>query len=167
MSILGNSGTPSGGDGANDSGALITSSNVASPGGTVLSSSGVIQSLSIYVISGAAGNVLLGLYDNSGAAGQAGSLKASCPSTAIVNGWNIIPVSTQVLLPAGTYWFAFTANSNLPNFGNQAATTYTLYALGQPYSMPATAPTFSNSTLQQYGMYGTIVDVLLQAQILL
>ena len=153
--------TPPANDGGGDIGILITSGTLGSPGGNTLSVSGIVLSISIYVASGAAGNILLGIYDNTGAAGQAGTLLASCPSTAITNGWNTIPVSAQATLPIGTYWFAFTPSSTAPVFGTETAAGFTQFKSGLTYTMPGTAPTFTSNTTQSFGMYATLSEIFL------
>lgn len=144
------------GDGGGDNGVLISSGNTGTPGGVVLATPGTVTSLSIFVLSGAAGNVLLGIYDNSGTGGQAGSLKASTASTALSNGWNTIPVSTPVLLPAATYWLVFTPDNAGPVFYNSGVAGFVRYLTGQTYTMPATAPTLSNTLPNDYAFYATL-----------
>lgn len=148
--------TPSSGDGGGWGGYLVSSGVNGSPGGSVLSTAGTIISISIYIFSGAAGNVLLGLYDNGGTSGQPGALKASTASAALGAGWNTINVSSQVLLLAGTYWLAFEVDSGSPSIGITAASgSFTRYGL-QTFGMPSTAPSLASTLATQYGIYATL-----------
>lgn len=147
--------TPSAGDGGGDVG-FLNASGGAAIGGAVLSTPATILSIAIYVFSGAAGNVLLGIYDNTGASGQPGALKASCPSAALVSGWNTVNISVQTLLPAGTYWLMFTPNSNTPQFGRVASGFQTYAIGGQSFALPSTAPTMSSAG-SEYAIYATFL----------
>src|SRR5258708_4162201 len=151
--------TPSSGDGAGDSGFLISIGHLAG-GGSTLPSPAPIVSMSIYVFATPGGNVLMGIYDNTGTAGKAGALKASCPSTALSAGWNTVKINPNVLLTSGTYWLVFIVNSNTPNIGKGVGAGPIWYLGGQTFSLPSTAPNLTSTTATfEYGIYATF-DVL-------
>ena len=126
-----------------------------SSGGVVLPQAGTIQSISVYCTV-PSGDILLGIYDNSGAGGFPGKLLASTASTALVAGWNTINVTTPVSLAAGTYWFLMIVDSNTSQLGNAAGTAGHLWIDGgQPYSMPAVAPSAFNTDTPIISIYGT------------
>jgi hypothetical protein len=126
-----------------------------SSGGVVLPQAGTIQSISVYCTV-PSGDILLGIYDNSGTGGFPGKLFASTASTSLVAGWNTINVTTPVLLAAGTYWFLMIADSNTSQLGNAAGTAGHLWIDGsQPYSMPAIAPSAFNTDTPIISIYGT------------
>jgi hypothetical protein len=126
-----------------------------SSGGVVLPQAGTIQSISVYCTV-PSGDILLGIYDNSGSGGFPGKLFASTASTSLVAGWNTINVTTPVLLAAGTYWFLMIADSNTSQLGNAAGTAGHLWIDGgQPYSMPAIAPPAFNTDTPIISIYGT------------
>jgi hypothetical protein len=101
-------------------GFLNASGGLAS-GGAALPLSAMVNSLSVYATT-AAGNIILGIYDDTGPGGQPGNLKAKTASTAVVGGWNTIPVITPVALSAGTYWLMIAADTNSSVFGNGTGT---------------------------------------------
>ena len=126
-----------------------------SSGGVVLPQAGTIQSISVYCTV-PSGDILLGIYDNSGTGGFPGKLFASTASTSLVAGWNKINVTTPVSLAAGTYWFLMIADSNTSQLGNAAGTAGHLWIDGgQPYSMPAIAPPAFNTDTPVISIYGT------------
>ena len=83
----------------------------------MLPQAGTIQSISVYCTV-PSGDILLGIYDNSGTGGFPGKLFASTASTSLVAGWNKINVTTPVSLAAGTYWFLMIADFNMSQLGN-------------------------------------------------
>ena len=77
-----------------------------------LPNAGILQSLSFYVTT-PAGKLRLGIYDSGGANGGPGVLTASTDEiTPVANAWNTAPVTSQVNIPAGTYWLAYLASDN-------------------------------------------------------
>jgi hypothetical protein len=77
-----------------------------------LGQSGTIQSISFFVAT-AAGKLRLGIYDASGANGDPGVKKAETAELTPGAGWVTANVITPVTLPAGNYWLAFLASSDL------------------------------------------------------
>ena len=137
---------------ANDSGNgnLLVSQNATLP------QTATIQSLSFYVTT-AGGDLRLGIYDATGPGGGPGALKAQTNSFTPTTGWNTQPVTSQVSLPAGTYWLAYLPSSNTLAFrkGNVSGTsgkyyTYTFGTLPSPFS---TAP---NTTTSHWSFYATL-----------
>jgi hypothetical protein len=86
-------------DGDSQNGNLVLAQSAA------LSQAATIESLSFYVTR-AAGQLLLGIYDASGATGRPGKLLAQTKSFTPVKGWNTQSVVTPVALAAGNYWLA-------------------------------------------------------------
>jgi hypothetical protein len=128
---------------------------------TILSAPANLSSLSLYVTA-AGGQVVLGVYDNSGPNGQPGKLLAQTASFTPVVGWNTAEVIAPVdLSPHGTYWLAFATNSN------GLGTRYQNGGSGAWYSAPfgALPQTFSTSpTLQglTYSFYATLTPAAVQ-----
>jgi hypothetical protein len=159
--------TPAGGDGANDSGVLISTGDQAGAGGVILSTAGMITSMSIYIFATPGGNVLMGLYDNTGASGKAGTLVASCPSTALSSGWNTVNVSSQATLQAATYWLVFIVDTNTPNIGKATGAGPVFYLAGQSFALPSTSPALTSTIATfQYAMYATFNEVLMGQEML-
>jgi hypothetical protein len=122
-----------------------------------LGQNATIQSLSFYITT-AAGNLRLGIYDNTGPGGGPGALKAFTAEFTPITGWNTRPVTTPVLLTAGTYWLAYLPQSSTLAFqidrsGAGSAVWYS-YAYGP---LPATFATsgLSGDTVQ-WSFYGTL-----------
>ncbi len=120
--------------GSDDSG----NSNLLVAQRVTLPQSATLQSLSFY-ISSAAGQLRLGLYDD--AADNPGTLRAQTAAFTPVVGWNTQNVLTPTLLPAGTYWLAYLAESGNLHFRVEGTGS------GRYYSYPfgALPNTFSNS----------------------
>jgi hypothetical protein len=121
----------------------------------VLSQSATIQSLSFYVTN-AAGQLRLGIYDDAG--GRPGTLKAQTQAFTSVVGWNTRNVTTPVLLPAGTYWLTYLAQSNSLRFRvalNGLAWGYQ-YAFA---AMPNTPPANTLGTaVAHWSFYATLLS---------
>src|ERR1700719_203014 len=79
-----------------------------------LGQTATVQGLSFYV-TGASGNLILGIYDATGPNGGPGTLKASTAAFAPTTGWNTAKV-TPVSLTAGAYWLAYLPSSNNLSF---------------------------------------------------
>ena len=80
-----------------------------------LSQSGTLETLSLYTPT-AAGSVILGVYDASGAGGGPGKLLAMTNSFTAVSGWNTANATSPATLAAGTYWLAYRPSSNALSF---------------------------------------------------
>jgi hypothetical protein len=76
---------------------------------------GTLTSMSFYV-SKVGGTLKLAVYDAPGSNGGPGNLKASTASFTPVKGWNTQNVTSQTLIPAGTYWLAYLPSSNSLSF---------------------------------------------------
>jgi hypothetical protein len=85
---------------------------------STLTQTATIDSLSFYVTN-AAGNLILGIYDATGASGGPGNLKAVTRSFKTVMGWNTVNVTNPVSLAAGKYWLAYLPNNNNLSFVKQ------------------------------------------------
>jgi hypothetical protein len=83
-----------------------------------LSQAATLESLSFYVTQ-AAGKLLLGIYDASGAGGGPGKLLAQTKSFTPVKGWNTQSVLTPVRLGVGHYWLSYLPSSNALSFVKQ------------------------------------------------
>jgi hypothetical protein len=99
-------------DGDSQNGNLVLAQRAA------LSQAATIESLSFYVTR-AAGQLLLGIYDASGANGRPGKLLAQTKSFTPVKGWNTQSVVTPVALAVGKYWLAYLPSSNSLSFVKQ------------------------------------------------
>lgn len=104
----------------------------------VFSTPGTVTKVGVYINSGAAGNIYIGLYsDSSGPA----SLLTTSGSTAVGAGWNDIAV-TPYYIAAGTYWIGYVLSSASPHFLYGAGTNthgyraYTFGALPDPWGTP-------------------------------
>lgn len=119
----------------------------------VLPQNATIQSLSFYV-SSVSGQLRLGIYDDAG--GRPGALRAQTSAFTPIVGWNTQNVTTAVLLPAGTYWLTYLAQSNSLRFRVQSTGT----ARGYSYPFSALPNTFSNSPLSdtaQWSLYASFL----------
>jgi len=120
----------------------------------VLAQSGTIQSLSFYVTN-AAGQLRLGIYDDAG--GRPGALRAQTAAFTPVVGWNTQNVTAPVLLPAGTFWLTYLAQSNSLGFRvtpNGLAWGYS-YAFG---ALPNTPPSSVLGTVvAHWSLYATLL----------
>src|SRR5258706_7356201 len=76
-----------------------------------LSQTAIIESLSFYVTN-AAGNLRMGIYDDSGPNGGPGAKQAATNSMTPDTGWNTADVIIPVSLAPGTYWLAYLPSSN-------------------------------------------------------
>ena len=122
---------------------------------TTLSQTATFQSLSFYVTT-PAGNLRLGVYDDTGPNGGPGKLKAQTNNITPVAGWNTANVATPISLTAGTYWLAYLGSSN--NLGFKAEKTG---GTSKGYSftfgaMPATFSTTPSSSGWYWSFYATL-----------
>jgi Immunoglobulin domain len=123
-----------------------------------LSQAATLQSLSFYV-TGASGNLILGIYDATGPGGHPGKLLAATGSFATVNGWNTANVVTPVSLAAGNYWLAYLPSSSSLSFPKQNDSGSCVYQ-AQTFSngMPATfATSVSDCSPTTWSFYATLV----------
>ncbi len=121
-----------------------------------LSQAATVKSLSFYVTN-AAGKLRLGIYDSSGAGGGPGTLKAQTAEITPVSGWNTANVTSQVSLPAGTYWLAYLPSDNSLSFekaeDGSSSGKYYSYAYG---SLPNTFSASPSSTTSHWSFYATL-----------
>lgn len=120
----------------------------------ILHQSATLQSLSFYITS-AAGQLQLGLYDDAG--GNPGTLRAQTAVFTPIVGWNTQNVLTPTLLPAGTYWLAYLAESNDLHFRVEATGSARYYNLQQFEAMPATFPSPPISGTFHFSFYATLL----------
>ena len=96
-------------------------------------------------------SVVLALYADS--AGTPGSLVASTAAASVVSGANELPVTSPVVLPAGTYWTVaeYSADATIAN-GNDGTTViaFTAHTFGDPLPDPFPA---STQTSDRIGLY--------------
>jgi hypothetical protein len=122
----------------------------------MLVSAATIGSLSFYVAA-ADGNLRLGVYDATGPDGGPGNKKAETAEFAPVVGWNTAKVLVPVLLPAGTYWLAYTPSSNDLHFERADDGTGNIASFANPYGpMPDTFSTTPNTTMDHWSFYATL-----------
>ena len=96
---------------------------------TKLAQAASIQSFSFYV-TGASGNLILGMYDATGPNGGPGALKASTASFTPTTGWNTAKVLAPVSLAAGNYWLAYLPSSSNLTFVRNSAGSCAYYSYG-------------------------------------
>jgi hypothetical protein len=120
-----------------------------------LGQSATIQSMSFYVVN-AAGKLRLGLYDATGPGGGPGVKKTETAEITPVAGWNTANVTSQILLPAGSYWLAYLPSDNNLSFRNSSSTTtpsrFYTFTYG---TMPATYSTAPSTTTSHWSLYAT------------
>lgn len=132
-----------------------------------LPNAGILQSLSFYVTS-AAGKLRLGIYDSGGANGGPGMLIASTDEiTPVADSWNTAPVTSQVNIPAGTYWLAYLASDNGLGFVKADGTVPSWYRSFCYGFMPAhfsdtsaCASTPLSNTPSVWSFYATVAQAL-------
>jgi len=120
-----------------------------------LSQTATIQSLSFYVRT-TGGNLVLGVYDATGASGSPGKLLAQTAAFTPTTGWNTVNVTTPVSLPAGTYWLAYFPQSNSLGFQNVLGTGEEVHIARTYGALPATFPATGGSNNDQWSFYGTL-----------
>jgi hypothetical protein len=97
---------------------------------------GTLTSMSFYV-SKVGGTLKLAVYDATGSNGGPGNLKASTASFTPVKGWNTQNVTSQTLIPAGTYWLAYLPSSNSLSFLKTSTGPIYYYTLNSANPFPA------------------------------
>jgi hypothetical protein len=123
-----------------------------------LALTGTLQSLSFFV-DGAAGNLVLGIYDATGSGGGPGNLLAATAGFTPTVGWNTQNVVTPVALSPGNYWLAYNPSSNSLGFVNNGGVSGNCENHAHTYggSLPATFPSSPSScTPQTWSFYATL-----------
>jgi lysophospholipase L1-like esterase len=123
-----------------------------------LSQTATIQSMSFYVTT-AAGQLRLGIYDDTGPSGGPGTKKAETAEFTPVVGWNTQSVTTPVSLPAGTYWLGYAPSSDGLHFrnGSTGTTKYMSFDYVHSSALPttfSTSPTIINNN--DWSLYATL-----------
>ena len=103
----------------------------------------------------AAGNLRLGVYDATGANGGPGALKAQTNSFVPVAGWNTVPVTAPIALPAGAYWLAYLPSSSSLSFrlNNTGSFRYKAFSFA---AMPSAFPASPTSGTGHWSLYATL-----------
>jgi hypothetical protein len=104
-----------------------------------LSQMATIESLSIYAAAGT-GNLILGIYADNGR-GAPGALQAQTARFSATAGWNTANVTAPVSLQPGTYWLAWSTDSNALSVPGVTTGTDAYY----PFSFGSLPPTFSGT----------------------
>ncbi|MGA3060664.1 MAG: hypothetical protein ABSD92_09880 [Candidatus Bathyarchaeia archaeon] len=97
--------------------------------------------------SGGMGNMHVGLYtDSSGPSSLVSGSDSGSIAVSSSTGWVTYSYSTPFLLPAGTYWIAFTFDTAHPNWNAKASTGTQYYDnLGSYASLPSSWPSSGSS----------------------
>jgi hypothetical protein len=127
----------------------------------IIPTSGTITSASAY-FSTAGGNIIFGIYDNTGAGGEPGHLLATTGAIAAVSGWTTAALNLNV--SAGTYYLAFIGSSGSAVVASTGAQGTGWYDQGFAYgSLPSTFTTTGTSwvfssyvTLSSGGSFGPV-----------
>jgi len=98
---------------------------------------GTVKKVSVYISSGATGNLRVGIYKNDGSGGAPGTLVTESAAATAANDWNDISV-TPAYIPAGTYYLAFQNSVTGPIF------TYDTVPTGDFYKISWTFGSFPN-----------------------
>jgi len=133
--------------------------NVITGQKATLGSKQTITSLSFYCVPGATNNIRLGLYDATGTGGQPNNLLAETADTAVVDGWNLVPLASAVTLNPGDYWFAWQCSTtgNITKSDTGPADSDWSYAKAYG-AFDATFNATPTTTTALYAMYGTYSD---------
>ncbi len=120
-----------------------------------LGQASTLRALSFYV-GAASGNLRLGVYDNTGAGGSPGTLKAQSNSFVPVAGWNTVNVTSPIALPAGTYWLTYLTDDNILGY-KRDSTSGLRFKIAYPFgAMPATFPAGASSVVAHWSFYGDL-----------
>ena len=129
--------------------------NVIDAQKATLARTATILSLSFYV-NQAAGSLVLGIYDASGATGGPGVLKAQTNTFTPTTGWNTQNVITPVSLAAGTYWLAYLPSSSSLHFPLDSSSG-TYFDVGFTFAaLPSSWPSGGGSGTSQWSFYATL-----------
>jgi hypothetical protein len=121
-----------------------------------LSQAANIQSLSFYVTT-AAGTLVLGIYDATGANNGPGTRLAQTASfTPVKQSWNTQPVTTSVNLPPGNYWLAYLP-SDVGLAFLSTNTGSSVWHAATPGSMPSAFGTSTGGATGHWSFYATLV----------
>ncbi len=119
-----------------------------------LSTSAVIQSLSMYTKT-AGGKLTLAIYTDS--SGTPGTLVATTASiTPVAKSWNTTQTTTHPTLAAGTYWLVFETNNNTQTQSyvtSSVACKYRSFTYG---TMPSSFGTATTDWKVNYSLYATL-----------
>ena len=132
--------------------------NLVSVQQTNFSQGGTLHSLSFYVDT-AAGNLVLGVYDSSGANGGPGKLVAQTQAFTPVVGWNTYSLSSTASVSAGSYWLAYLPSSNNLVMGFVSASGQQAQTMNYTYSSTMTPSTFgpaSDTGTGNWSIYATV-----------
>lgn len=118
-----------------------------------------VKTFSMYVVS-AAGNLILGLYDDDGPSGGPGTLIAQTGSFAAQAGWNTQPVLSEQNIAPGTYWICHHMNNASLSYGavNPTPGGNEARAYSRTFATPLPA-TFSTTPATQefrWSVYATL-----------
>jgi hypothetical protein len=120
----------------------------------VLDVDATLQSLSLFVTT-SAGNLRLGVYDNSGSSGGPGNKVAETAEITPVVGLNTASVTTPVPLRKGTYWLAFTTSSDLLEVPMEESGRYAQDL--RPYQpLPPTFEGVVNAFSRHFSLFATL-----------
>lgn len=134
-------------------------SNDDTPGGNNIcatrvtaSQSIIAANLNLYIASGAAGYVRMGIYtDNSG---SPGTLLAQTSSIAAANGWLTGSIPDTALTSGTNYWlvFIFSQTGSHTRYNSSGALKWASYTYG---ALPSTAPAMTGSNTATYSFYAS------------
>jgi hypothetical protein len=122
-----------------------------------LTQTAILQTMSFYVTT-AVGTMRMAVYDATGPGGGPGTKLAETAQITPITGWNTTPVTTQVSLPAGSYWLAYLMSSSSMAFRDTGSGT----AKWAPLTygpMPATFPTSTSTGAYHWSFYATLDTV--------
>jgi hypothetical protein len=121
----------------------------------ILSQMATIRSMSFYV-SASSGKLRLGIYNAAGPGGGPGTKIAETGEITPVVGWNTANVTSQVSLPAGTYWLAYLPSSNDLGFRNSQSGVAKYYSLAYG-ALPTTFSTGPISGTFHFSFYASLI----------
>jgi hypothetical protein len=118
-----------------------------------LNGSATALSTSLY-LSAAAGNVEMALYDSTGAGGAPGNLIAFTASVPAIVGWNTISLTSNPIVPAGSYWVVWQVDSNTSEVRNVVGgpNYYVANAYG-PFPSVFPSPSSANTHNSAYATF--------------
>jgi hypothetical protein len=130
--------------------------NILSAQQATLRQTAAIESLSFYV-SATGGELVLGIYDATGASGSPGTLVAQTTIFTPTIGWNTKSVTTPVSLASGTYWLAYLPSSNVLQFPVDRGSGINWFINPIPLGpLPSTFPSGATSETSHWSFYATL-----------
>lgn len=124
----------------------------------VLDQAATLQGLSVHVkrVESPAGFLTLAVFGSARSGTEPGDLIAATDPVPAVLGWNSAPVTSPVLLPAGTYWLVvtFSLDTIVPAYSASSGTEY--WADWTYGTLPATYPSDSYTATGHYSLYATL-----------